>query len=141
MQGPGEMGRNYSTQSANSYCKGLTRWSSIKPFDFFDVMRGKLRQHVAVSRVNLGHRRLAILVDADVGFVSIAAFHASGKIHDADTYAGEGPGGHVVPVPVTVAEVPLPRQLIQARAERVRGRKIADERVGSGHGCRRSKHQ
>src|SRR5260221_14233643 len=114
------MGRNYISPPSSPRTQAKWGLVLVKPFNFLNVMRGNLRQHVAVSRVNPGHRRLAIFVDADVGFVSIAAVHASGKIHDADTYAGEGPGGHVVPVPVAVAEVPLPRHLIQARAERVR---------------------
>src|SRR6476660_4817233 len=45
---------------------------SIKPLNLLDVMRGKLRQHVAVSRVDFCHRRGAFFDNADVGLVAIS---------------------------------------------------------------------
>src|ERR1041385_1756755 len=95
--------------------------TSVKPFNLFDIMRGNLRQHVTVSRVDFSHRRCAFLADTYVGIVDVFVADASGKVHDANAYARKRHRGQVIAIPVTVADAPLPRDLVQARAQSVRG--------------------
>src|ERR1700743_30272 len=87
---------------------------SIKPFNLFHILRRKLCQHVAVSCINFSKRHGAFIGDANVGFIAPAAFLLLWKIDNADAYAGEWYGRNVVGVPVTVAETPIPGNLLQA---------------------------
>jgi len=91
----------------------------IERFNFPDVVRGNLRQYVAVGSVNLGHGRGAFRGDANIGLVNVFVIHASRKVHDANAHARKRPGREVVAVPVAVANMPFPREFIQARAQPV----------------------
>jgi hypothetical protein len=91
---------------------GLRELTSVKPFNLFDVVRGNLRQHVAVSRIDFSHGCSAFLADAHVGFVDVFIAHASRKVHDANANTGKRHGSKVVAIPVTVADAPVPRHLV-----------------------------
>jgi hypothetical protein len=44
----------------------MPAYRSIKPLNLPDVARGKLRQHVAVSRVDFSHWRCAFFADVNI---------------------------------------------------------------------------
>lgn len=126
---------NAVKQKQGSYRSGAERMgaTSIKPLNLPDFMRGKLRQHVTVSRVDFLHCCRASLVDTHVGIVTISSLRARGKIDDADPHAGKRSSDHVIAVPMAISHSPLPAHLVQARTQRVRRRIIADERISAGH--------